>query len=116
MKTKVLSLMLLAGGGLFAETHFSFHFGVGTPVYFASAAAAVRPPCPGPGYAWVDGYWSNSAWVDGYWAPPSGGSYFIAGDHDRRDRDRDRDRNQVRDRDRGRDQGRERGDGFRDRR
>jgi len=34
--------------------------GVGSP-------AAYVPPCPGPGYAWVDGYWTNGYWNPGYW-------------------------------------------------
>jgi hypothetical protein len=30
-------------------------------------ARAYVPPSPGPGYAWVDGYYSNGYWVPGYW-------------------------------------------------
>lgn len=30
-------------------------------------ASAYVPPCPGPGYVWVDGYYSNGYWVPGYW-------------------------------------------------
>jgi hypothetical protein len=30
-------------------------------------ARAYVPPCPGPGYAWVGGYYSNGYWVPGYW-------------------------------------------------
>ena len=37
MKTKLL-LMMLAGGSLFAETHFSIGVGIGTTGYYASAA------------------------------------------------------------------------------
>jgi len=72
MKKKLLPLMLLAGGSMFAATHFSVGVGVGTPGYYApSAAVAVRPPCPGPGYTWVDGYYEpNGAWTAGYWNPP----------------------------------------------
>jgi hypothetical protein len=73
MKKKLLPLMLLAGGSVFASTHFSIGVGVGTRGYYApsAAAVAVRPPCPGPGYAWVDGYnQPNGAWTAGYWAPP----------------------------------------------
>jgi hypothetical protein len=25
------------------------------------------PPCPGPGYAWVAGYYNGGYWVPGYW-------------------------------------------------
>ena len=35
------------------------YVGVGGPAYV--------PPCPGPGYAWVAGYWNNGYWVPGYW-------------------------------------------------
>ena len=38
------------------------------PVYY------YQPPCPGPGYAWISGYWYGAgphrAWRRGYWAPP----------------------------------------------
>lgn len=42
-----------------------------------------RPPMPGPGCSWVDGYWSFGSgryfWVNGYWArPPYGGAVWIA--------------------------------------
>jgi hypothetical protein len=45
--------------------------------------AVVRPVCPGPGYAWVGGYYApdgvwvggyyapDGVWVGGYWAPPA---------------------------------------------
>ena len=29
--------------------------------------AGAIPACPGPGYAWVAGYWNNGYWVPGYW-------------------------------------------------
>ena len=31
------------------------------------APVAYVPPCPGPGYVWVAGYWANGVWVPGYW-------------------------------------------------
>jgi hypothetical protein len=41
----------------------------------------VRPPMPGEGYAWVDGYWgargNHYAWVPGRWQqPPYAGAYW----------------------------------------
>lgn len=39
--------------------HVGIYVGVGAPAYV--------PPCPGPGYAWVAGYWTNGVWVPGYW-------------------------------------------------
>ncbi|MCX6614196.1 MAG: hypothetical protein NTW74_25570 [Acidobacteria bacterium] len=42
-----------------------------------------RPPMPGPGFYWVDGYWNfqrrRYVWVNGYWArPPYAGGYWVA--------------------------------------
>jgi hypothetical protein len=82
MKTKLLALILVAGGSLFAETHFSVGVNLGGPGYYGPprvAVAAYRPPCPGPGYAWVDGYRDGYGnWSDGYWAAPRyyGGGYY----------------------------------------
>ena len=84
MKTKLLAMMLLAGGSIFAptmfaQTRFSIGLGFGTQgggFYQAPPAYASNiPPCPGPGYTWVDGFWTNDygrrTWVAGYWnAPP----------------------------------------------
>jgi hypothetical protein len=98
MKSKLFALMLLAGGSLFAETHFSIGVGIGAPAYYQQPAAVVvagRPPCPGPGYEWTEGYYApNGGWVAGYWAAPRyyapargyyGGNYYLGHDyHDRR--------------------------------
>lgn len=35
-------------------------------VYVGGGAVAV-PACPGPGYAWVAGYWNDGYWVPGAW-------------------------------------------------
>jgi len=42
-----------------------------------------RPPMPGPGFVWVDGYWSwmrgSYVWVAGYWTrPPFIGGFWVA--------------------------------------
>ncbi len=42
-----------------------------------------RPPMPGPGYYWVDGYWNffggRYSWIAGYWMlPPYTGGYWVA--------------------------------------
>ncbi len=114
MKTKLIALMMLAGGSLFAQTHVSIGIGLG-PGYYPPPVVAVRPPCPGPGYTWVDGYRERGgAWMAGYWAAPNGyyrrdfdGDRWRRGDRDREWREHDRDR----------DRGRERRDGraYRDR-
>jgi len=53
------------------------------------------PPCPGPGYQWVEGYYSDGYWVPGQWTFVGydrpvvryyGGNYY------HRDRDWDRER------------------------
>ena len=71
MKTKLLAMMLLAGGSMFAQTRFSVGIGFNQP---APVYASNIPPCPGPGYTWVDGYWSQNygrpTWVAGYWNAP----------------------------------------------
>ena len=106
MKSKLFALMLLAGGSLFAETHFSIGVGFGAPGYYPAPAPVVvsaRPPCPGPDYDWVNAYYApNGAWVQGYWAPRAryyaprqyfqGGGYWRDGYWDRDDRYRDRGR------------------------
>jgi hypothetical protein len=78
MKTKLLVGLLMAGSSTFAETHLSIGVGVGgyRNGYYAPAppVVAYAPPCPGPGYSWVDGYWDQAGprrlWHAGYWAPP----------------------------------------------
>ncbi|HYL78947.1 MAG TPA: hypothetical protein VEU96_32450 [Bryobacteraceae bacterium] len=81
MKTKLVAMLLVVGGSLFAETHFSVGINVGGPRYYAGApVAAYRPAYPGPGYVWVDGYYDGYGnWVDGYWSlPPYAGAYWVA--------------------------------------
>jgi len=85
MKKKILVGLLLAGSTMFAAPQVSFGVGFGNrgPEDVAPIAAAM-PPCPGPGYVFVDGYWR------------------FAGGNDRRDRDDDYRRdNDRRDFDRG---------------
>jgi len=36
-------------------------------IYVGAGAPAHVPPCPGPGYIWVPGYYARGAWVAGYW-------------------------------------------------
>jgi hypothetical protein len=79
MKTRLLLMAMLAGGSLFAETHWSIGIGLGTPGYYYApppppVVAYAPPPCPGPGYTWITGYWypggSRYLWHTGYWARP----------------------------------------------
>lgn len=126
MKTKLLAVMLLAGGTMFAQTRFSIGVNVGGfgSGYYQSAPpyGYQIPPCPGPDYSFVDGYWAQDRgrryWVGGFWQPRP---YFDNRFRDRdrgRDRDRDRDRGFNRGFERGRDNGRQRNEsrnGFRNR-
>lgn len=45
------------------------------------ARVVVRPYAPGPGYAWVDGYWnwngSGWVWADGHWTAPRPGYIVV---------------------------------------
>lgn len=110
MKKKLLVMALLMGGSAFAATHVSIGVGIGVPAYYggysagyyapAPPVAVYRPPCPGPGYSWVNGYWGpRHVWISGYWAAPYIGSYWGGGRH--RDWDHDRDWRRDWDHDRG---------------
>jgi len=81
MKTKFFAILLLAGSSLFARPHVFVGVGYG-PRYYAPRPVvpivAYRPPCPGPGYAWVNGYWVRPPYVRSYWVAPRyyGGHYY----------------------------------------
>ena len=89
MKAKWLALLLLTGSSLFAGPRVFIGVGVGGygSGYYAPPpppppVAAYAPACPGPGYAWVGGYWYPSgpryAWRAGYWArPPYPRAYWV---------------------------------------
>jgi len=124
MKTKlgVLAVALIAGGTMFAQTRLSIGVGVGGfgPGYYPPPAySQYVPPCPGPGYSWVDGYWTpqrgRNVWIAGFWRAPIGRSYRVAPRYVA-----PRYYNSFRGNDRGRDYGRDhdnrsqsRGNGFR---
>jgi hypothetical protein len=76
MKTKLLAMMLLAGGStMFAQSRFSVGVNVGGvgAGFFQSAPPPnyFVPARPGPDYFFVDGYWAQDygrrRWVSGYW-------------------------------------------------
>jgi hypothetical protein len=99
MKTKLLAMMLLVGGSMFAQPRVSIGIGFGghgagfyqpPPSYVSNI-----PPCPGPDYIWVDGYWSQNygrnTWVAGYWnRQPFSSGYQVAPPFDNRFNDGDR--------------------------
>ena len=97
--------VVVAGLGAGATVAQAAEFGI-----YVRGPVAYVPPCPGPGYFWVAGYYA-----DGYWMP---GRWEFRGFHDRergafmrfedrriydRHYDRDRDRHFDRDHDRDRD-------------
>lgn len=86
MKTWMLGAALLATaaalGTVPAEAaEFGFH---------ARGPVVYVPPCPGPGYAWVDGYTANGYWVPGRWelraAPRWDRDHFARFDYGRGER------------------------------
>jgi hypothetical protein len=87
MKTglRILALALVAGGTMFAQPRVSIGIGVGGygPGYYGPPAyVPYVPPYPGPGYAWVNGYWvpqgGRNVWVGGYWRAPYAYGYRMA--------------------------------------
>ena len=88
MRTKVLAILLLAGGSLFADPHVFVGVGIGGfGGYYAAPPPPPPPvayasPYPGPGYSWVAGYYypvgPRYAWHAGYWAqPPYARAYWV---------------------------------------
>ena len=80
MKAKLFALLFLAGSSMFAGPRVFFGVGIGYPPPPVVAYAPPPPPvyyappvvAPGPGYAWVGGYYypvgPRWAWRSGYWA------------------------------------------------
>jgi hypothetical protein len=84
-------------------------------VYVSGGPVAYAPPCPGPGYQWVAGYYSGGYWVPGRWAFV-GARYYDRDDYRVRTYDRDDYRFRAYDRDDYRFRAYDRdGDGWRDR-
>ena len=82
----ILGAAVVAGGlGLGATTAQAAEFGV-----YVRGPVAYVPPCPGPGYVWIAGYYNNGYWVPGYWNFAGGGVIVrdrrpaVVIDHDRR--------------------------------
>ena len=82
MRNKLLVTILLAAGSLFGQVSFGVQIGPPPPprVY-------TRPPSPGPGFVFVDGYWypvnGRYRWHAGYWSrPPYEGATWVAPHHD----------------------------------
>ena len=83
MKIKVLLLMLLAAGAMFAQ--LSIGVRIGPPP--RPRVARVQPRSPGAGYVWVGGYSypvsGRYRWHDGYWTRPVySGAHWVEPRHD----------------------------------
>jgi hypothetical protein len=76
----VLGMTLMAGSSAFAGVRFGVGVNIGVPGYYAPAPVVVaRPPAPGPGYVWIDGFNGPTGFVAGYWAlPPAPGAFWVA--------------------------------------
>jgi len=68
MKTKLLTVLLLAGSALVAAPRVAVGIGVGVPP--AVPVAAYVAPAPGPGYAWHAGYWARRPYPRANWIAP----------------------------------------------
>jgi hypothetical protein len=63
MKKWMFAAALVIGGlGLAAAPANAAEVGI-----YVRGPVAYVPPCPGPGYAWVAGYYTNGYWVPGRW-------------------------------------------------
>ncbi len=76
-------LMLIAAFALTTSLFGQVSFGIRIGPPPRPKVVRVRPVAPGPGYAWVDGYWyadgGHYRWHDGYWSrPPYEGAAWVA--------------------------------------
>ena len=83
MKSKLLALTLIVAGAAVAQ--LSVGIRIGAPP--APRVVRVQPRSPGPGYAFVSGYWypagKHYKWHQGYWTrPPYSGAVWVAPRHD----------------------------------
>ncbi len=58
---------LLSGATMVAQAQTRIFFGFGGGRGPVVAAQYYQPPCPGPGYVWVGGYYNGPYYVQGYW-------------------------------------------------
>jgi len=63
MRNWMLGAAMVAGAAaLGAVPAQAAEFGV-----YVRGPVAYVPPCPGPGYLWVEGYYDGGYWVPGFW-------------------------------------------------
>lgn len=83
MKTKLIVLLLLATGAVFAQISIGVRIGAPPPVRIMR----MQPQSPGPDYLWIGGYWypngNRYRWHDGYWTRPAyQGARWVEPHHD----------------------------------
>lgn len=83
VKKILLASMLFAGITAFGQVSIGIQIGAPPP----PRVVTVRPVAPGPGYAWVEGYWypvgHHYKWHEGYWTrPPYAGAVWVVPHHD----------------------------------
>lgn len=84
-RTAFLFGVLLLAGASAAHAQVSLGIRIGPPP--RPRVVRVVPQSPGPGYAFVDGYWypvgHHYKWHEGYWTrPPYEGAHWVAPRHD----------------------------------
>ncbi|MBB5056813.1 hypothetical protein HDF16_001498 [Granulicella aggregans] len=89
MKMKWLFSATLAAAAVSAPAFAQIGVYIGAPP--PPIRYEARPPLPGPGYAWIDGYWEpyggRYRWVGGRWdRPPYPGAYWSHPHYDHYDR------------------------------
>lgn len=57
--------VMVGAAGVGATTAQAAEFG-----FHVRGPVAYVPPCPGPGYVWVNGYYNGGVFVNGYWNAP----------------------------------------------
>jgi len=83
VKTKLIGLMWLAAGAMFAQVSIGVRIGAPPPV----RVLRVQPRSPGAGYSWIAGYWypvgNHYKWHNGYWTRPAfSGARWVEPRHD----------------------------------
>jgi hypothetical protein len=80
---KLLAVAVLMAGTVFGQVSFGIRIGPPPP----PRIVRVRPPAPGPGFIWIDGYQypvnGRYHWHPGYWTrPPYEGANWVGPRHD----------------------------------
>jgi hypothetical protein len=71
LRNLMLGAAVVAGAlGLGTAQANAARIGIGVSI---GGPVAYVPPSPGPGYAWVNGYYANGNWNRGFWRAPAVG-------------------------------------------